>query len=63
MANLVAHGLDERTLGGSIEMHKAGNTAHRKPATKGTPSNLASLADWALTGPDVGGPSILFSST
>jgi len=36
MANLVAHGLDERMLGRLIETHKTGNTAHRKPATKGS---------------------------
>jgi hypothetical protein len=35
MANLAAHGLHQRTLGGSIETHEAGNTAHRKPETNG----------------------------
>ncbi len=42
MANLVAHGLDMGRLGGLIETHKTGNTAHRKPGRRGTPSNLAS---------------------
>jgi hypothetical protein len=35
MANLVAHGLHQRRLGGLIEAHEAGNTAHRKPETNG----------------------------
>jgi hypothetical protein len=35
MANLVAHGLHQRTLGGLIETHETGNTAHRKPEMNG----------------------------
>jgi hypothetical protein len=31
MANLAAHGLDMGRLGGLIETHKTGNTAHRIP--------------------------------
>src|ERR1035441_9438357 len=55
MANLVAHGLHQRTLGRLIEAHKSGNTAHRKPeTTRAAPPNLASLAECALTGPGVG---------
>ena len=56
MANLVAHGLYQRRLGRLIETHKTGDSAHREPETRSTPSNLASPAERAvIQGPPRGG--------